>query len=186
MQDKRTTVAAWLTATAGGYEQPEHPVTVLSARVLLAGRAMLGDSREVFAARAGTDPDLVEAIEKGIYPAWDVPGPVLNPIADVLRPALGDWFWTAVACDLLLTNLLSGDDVTTGVAAEEALGDLTRRQLALTLLRWAISGPGGTVAPLLPAADRVQVRHRAAELAESHSSDAWVGQEILSVFGSAP
>jgi hypothetical protein len=145
---------------------------------------MLGDSPEVFAARAGADPDLVEAIEKGMYPAWDVPGPELTPIADALRPALGDWFWTAIACDLLLTNLLGGDDVTAGVAADEALGDLTRRQIARRLLQWALNG-AGSADPLLPAADRVLIRHRAARLAESRSSGAWVGQEILAAFRGA-
>ena len=181
MRDQGTTAAAWRTETARD-DRPQHPVTVLSARVLLAGRAMLGDSPEVFAARVGADPDLVEAIEKGTRPAWDVPGPELAPITEVLRPALGEWFWTAIACDLLLTNLLSGDDVTTGVAADEALGDLNQRQVARRLLRWALGG-AGNAAPLLPTADRVLIRHRAARLAESRSPVARVGAEILAAFG---
>lgn len=185
MQDQPTTATTRHTGAACGDEVPEHPVTALSARVLLAGRAMLGDSPEVFAARAGADPDLVEAIENGTRPAWDVPGPQLMPIADALRPALGDWFWTAIACDLLLTNLLGGDTVTTGVAAEEAMGDLSRREMARKLLQLAIGGPGNATAPLLPVADRVLVRHRAARLAESSSSDAWIGQEILTIVGGA-
>lgn len=182
---QRPTANAASSITACGDVLPEHPVTALSARVLMIGRAILGDSPEVFAARAGADPDLVEAIEEGARPAWDVPGPELMPIADVLRPALGDWFWTAVACDLLLTNLLSVDDAAAGVAAEEALGDLARRELARKLLRWAISGAGNAAAPLLPVADRVLLRHRAASLAESDSSDAWVGTELLPLFGDA-
>lgn len=182
---QRPTVNAASSITACGDVLPEHPVTALSARVLMIGRAILGDSPEVFAARAGADPDLVEAIEEGARPAWDVPGPELMPIADVLRPALGDWFWTAVACDLLLTNLLSVDDAAAGVAAEEALGDLVRRELARKLLRWAISGAGNAAAPLLPVTDRVLLRHRAARLAESNSSDAWVGAELLPLFGDA-
>ena len=184
MQSQRTTVAAWY-AEPGGDAFPEHPVTALSARMLMIGRSVLGDSPEVFAARAGADPDLIEAIETGARPAWDVPGPELMPIADVLRPACGDWFWTAVACDLLLTNLLSVDDAAAGVAAEEALGDLARRELALKLLRWAISGAGRGASPLLPVTDRVLLRHRAARLAESNSSDAWVGTELLPLFGDA-
>lgn len=179
----QTTTAAWH-AGAGRDGFPERPVTVLSARVLMAGRALLGDSPEVFAARAGSDPGLVEAIEKGTRPAWDVPGPELAPIVDVLSPALGDWFWTAVACDLLLTSLLSGDDPAAGIAAREALGDLARRQLARTLLRWAVGG-AKPAAPLLPVADRVLARHRAARLAESESSDAWIGAELLPLFGGA-
>lgn len=181
MRDQSTTAATWRTETARD-DRPQHPVTVLSARVLLAGRAMLGDSPEVFAARAGADPDLVEAIEKGTRPAWDVPGPELAPITEVLRPVLGEWLWTAIACDLLLTNLLSGDDVTAGVAADEALGDLNQRQAARKLLRWALGG-AENAAPLLPAADRVLIRHRAARLAESRPSVARVGAEILAAFG---
>jgi hypothetical protein len=179
----RPAIADALYTVACGDLLPEHPVTALSARVLMAGRTMLGDSPEVFAARTGADVDLVEAIEKGTRPAWDVPGPELMPIADALHPAVGDWFWTAVTCDLLLTNLLSGDDLTTGVAAAEAFSDLPLRQLARKLLRWAIRGEGPSPVPLLSVTDRVLVRHRAAQLAESRSSDAWVGEEILTIFG---
>lgn len=178
----RPTADALHTAACGNL-LPEHPVTALSARVLMAGRTMLGDSPEAFAARAGADVDLVEAIEKGTRPAWDVPGPELTPIADALHPAAGDWFWTAVACDLLLTNLLNGDDLTTGVAAAEVFSDLALRELARKLLRWAIRGEGPNPVPLLSVTDRVMVRRRAAQLAKSRSCDAWVGEEILAIFG---
>lgn len=182
MQNRPTTADEPYTA-AWSDLLPEHPVTVLSARVLMAGRTMLGDSPEVFAARAGADLGLIEAIEKGTRPAWDVPGPELTPIADGLHPGLDDWFWTAVACDLLLTNLLSGDDLTTGVAAAEVFSDLPLRRLARKLLRWAIRGEGPGAVPLLSVTDRVLVRRRSAQLTESRSSDAWVGEEILTIFG---
>ena len=184
MQGKRATVPASYAATCGD-ALPEHPVTALSARMLMLGRAILGDNPEVFAARAGANLDLVGAIEEGTRPAWDIPGPELMPIADALHPVLGDWFWTAVACDLLLTNLLSAEDATAGVAAEEALGDLARRELARKLLRWAISGAGKAPVPLLPTAVRVSLRHRAARLAESDSPDAWVGTALLPLFEDA-
>jgi hypothetical protein len=168
-----------------GDDMPPRQVTVISAMVLRHGRAALGDSPEVFAARAGVSPDLVAGIEDGSRPAWGTPGPQLVSIADALRPVDHEWFWTATACDLLLTNLLSHDDVTAGVAAEEAMGDVARREIARKLLRRAISGAGSAAVPLLPVADRVLLRHRAARLAESNSPDGWVGAELLPLFGDA-
>lgn len=185
MQDQGTPKAAGAgDGKQAGHEQVQHRITVLSAMVLRLGRAMLGDSQEVFAARAGADLDVVTGIETETRPAWDVPGPELTPIADALRPVHGEAFWTAVACDLLLTNLLSGDDATAGVAANEILGDPARQQVARKLLLRAL-GEAANTASLLSTADRALVRNRAAKLAQSRSSDAWVGQEILTIFGGA-
>jgi hypothetical protein len=54
-------------------------------------------------------PGLVAGIEDGTRPAWDVPGPEFNAIAEALSPAPGERFWTATSSDLLLTDVRSGD-----------------------------------------------------------------------------
>jgi hypothetical protein len=157
-------------------ELPLHPVTVLSALVLRVGREALGDGPEVFAVRAGVNIDLVAKIEGGAIPAWDVPGPSLSQMADALVQVQGEALWTAVACDLLLTSVLSGDRVTAAVAYAEALGDPPRR--ADVLLSWALRGQAGG-APLLSAADLERLKVAAAELAKSDTRDAWVGKHLL-------
>ncbi len=160
-------------------------MTALSAWMLQAGRRALGDGQEVFAAKAGVSLDLVARIEDGSRPAWDVPGPELFPLVNTLDPGHGEAFWTAMSCDLLLTNLLSGDDVTAGVAAEEALSDPARRELARLLLRCAMRGSGDSDSPLLGTAERELLRKRAVEVAGSLTPCAWVGAEILAAFGGA-
>src|SRR5207302_127551 len=100
----------------------------------------------------------------------------------------------AAACDLLMTCLLDGDQA----MATDALADDDTRDTTVALLRWAITGDsrsaqraglipcerrGGPSGGLLSDVQRALLRQRAAVLARSCSPDAWVGAEILAVFG---
>ncbi len=182
MQDQATAVVADAgNGGQAGEERPAHPVAVLSAAVLRAGREVLGDSREVFAGRVGVSADLVAGIEDGTRPAWQAPGPQMERVAGALGPAKGEDFWTAAMCDLLLTSVLSGDWLGAGIAATDALGDPGQRDSAL-LLAWAVHGTDGHGLPLLSAAERDLLRDKAAELAVSGTEDAWVGAHLLTLF----
>jgi hypothetical protein len=186
MQDQGTALAAGAVngGQAGGDKRPEHPVTVISSAVLRAGRAVLGDSREMFAARARVSVELVVGIEDGTRRAWDLPGPQMTAVMDALDPETGENFWTATSCDLLLTDVLSGDWA--GVAASDALTDPAQIEAARMLLRWAVQGTAGYGSPLLSGAERDLLRVRAAELAASGTGDAWVGAHLLALFPQAP
>jgi hypothetical protein len=78
------------------------------------------------------------------------------------------------------------------------LADDDTRDTTVALLRWAITGDSRSVRPvgltrwkradgpsgrLLNDEQRAQLRMRAAALARSSSPDAWVGAEILAIFG---
>jgi hypothetical protein len=209
--------------------EPEDPgrdrVTALSSAVLSWARTGAGESRARFALRAGVDPAVVEGAEDGTGPAWDLPYAELTALADavsVLNPLLRDVFETAAACDLLVTCVMRGDQA----FSTEVLAHHDTRNLAVGLLRWAITGEfrlpgyagylqapvawawheecGGWLCPacgwcpcetgpegcghrgqLLGDVDLTVLRCRADALAASRSPDAWVGAEILAVFGGA-
>jgi hypothetical protein len=95
---------------------------------------------------------------------------------------------------LLVTCLLDGDQA----LATDVLADGDTRDTTMALLRWAITGDSQFVqragltsweradvpsGRLLNDEQRVLLRQRAAALARSSSPDAWVGEEILAIFG---
>lgn len=217
-------------ATARWAEEPDprhgqHPVTVLSASLLIAARTACRESSADLAERAGTGLDLVQGVEDGTLPAWELPYDTFIALADavsVLNPSLRPVFEAAAACDLVLTCVMRGD----WAFATDVLADDDTRDLAVGLLRWAVTGEfrlpvyahrmrvpvlwawheecGGWVCPacgacpcnagpagcghrgqLLGDADLAALHRKASELARSGSPDAWVGAEILAVFGGA-
>jgi hypothetical protein len=83
--------------------------------------------------------------------------------------------------------------------ATDVLADDDTRDTTMALLRWAITGDSRSVQRagltsweradrpsdrLLNDEQRALLRQRAATLAGSSSPDAWVGAEILAIFGS--
>ena len=110
------------------------------------------------------------------------------------HPAWRELFETATACDLLMTCLLDEDQA----MATDVLADDDTRDTTVALLRWAITGDSRSIqrAGLTPGEpanrlsgrmlndeQRALLRQRAAALARSSSPDAWVGAEILAIFG---
>jgi hypothetical protein len=110
------------------------------------------------------------------------------------HPSWRELFETAAACDLLMTCLLDGDLA----MATDVLADDDTRDSTVALLRWAITGEcrsvrsarltpweraAGPSGRLLNDEQRALLRQRAAVLARSSSLDAWVGAEILAIFG---
>jgi hypothetical protein len=170
---------------------------VLSAAVLVAARAAYGDDRADLAARAGLDIHVVAGAEGGTRPAWALPYLEFMAIADAVaapHPSWRELFETAAACDLLVTCLLDGDQA----LATDVLADDDTRDITVALLRWAITGDHRSVqragltpwehadqpsGQLLNDEQRALLRRRAAALARSCSPDAWVGAEILAIFG---
>lgn len=139
----------------------------------------------------------MDGAEDRTHPAWSLPYPEFIALADAMAVLHSSWrelFETAAACDLLMTCLLDGDQA----MATDVLADDDTRDVTVALLRWAITGDSGSVqraglAPwesgdgfsgrLLNDVQRALLRQRAAALARSSSPDAWVGVEILAVFG---
>ncbi len=170
------------------------PVAVLSATVLVAARAVYGEDRAALANRAGLTVHVVDGAEDGTDPAWSLTYPEFMALADAVAASHSSWrelFETAAACDLLVTCLLDGEQA----MATDVLADDDTRDTTVALLRWAITGdarsvqhPGLTSCEpsgrLLADEQRALLRQRAAALARSSSPDAWVGAEILAVFGS--
>ena len=179
------------------------PVTALSAALLVAARTGCHQNRAGFAARAQLSFHVVEGAEDGTCPAWELPYAEFMALADAVAasdPSWRDLFETAAACDLLVTCLLDGDQA----MATDVLADDDTRDVAVALLRWAITGDSqaaqsaGFAAPQVPWPEErghsgrllsdVQwtlLRQRAAALARSCSPDAWVGAEILAIFEGA-
>ena len=173
------------------------PVAVLSAAVLIAARAAYGEDRADLAARAGLDVHVVDGAEDGTRPAWELPYPEFMAVANAVaapHPSWRELFETAAACDLLMTCLLDGDQA----MATDVLADDDTRDTTVALLRWAITGDSRSVqragltpweradgpsGRLLNDEQRALLRQRAAALARSSSPDAWVGAEILAIFG---
>jgi hypothetical protein len=173
------------------------PVTVLSAAVLMAARTRCHENRADFAARAQLSFHVVEGAEDGTRPAWELPYAEFMALTDAVAASCPSWrelFETAAACDLLVTCLLDGDQA----MATDVLTDDDTRDTTVALLRWAITGDCRSVqraglalcergdepsGRLLGGEQRALLRQRAAALARSSSPDAWVGAEILAVFG---
>jgi hypothetical protein len=147
----------------------EHRIAVLSAALLQAVMTTYGEDHETFAARAGIAAIVGAAAAAGTCPAWELPYDEYTALADAVATL---WpcalFETATACDLLLTNVINGDHF----MATDVLADPSAQGLALALLRAAES--------LLPENLQSLLRKRAAELADSTSPDAWVGEQIIS------
>jgi hypothetical protein len=177
-------------------------VIVLSAAVLVAARTGCHENQADFAARAQLSLHVVEGAEDGTRPAWELPYAEFIALADAVAASCPSWrdlFETAAACDLLVTCLLDGDKA----MATDVLADDDTRDVTVALLRWAITGDRqaqntGLVPPqvsspevcessghLLSDAQRTLLRRRAAALGRSCSPDAWVGAEILAIFGGA-
>ena len=219
MHDQATTGQAGEPARVLG----RHPVAVLSASVLKAARTGCGESQEEFAVRAGVDLHVVRGAEDRTRPVWDLPYATFTALSDAvsaLNPSLRTVFETAAECDLMLTCVTRGDQA----FSTDALADDDTRDLAVGLLRWAVTGEfrlpghagcvqvpvlwawheecGGWACPacgwclcetgpagcghrgqLLGDVDLELLRHQASALARSVSPDAWVGAEILAVFG---
>jgi hypothetical protein len=170
---------------------------VLSAAVLVAARAASGEDRADLAARAGFGVHVLDGAEDGTRPAWALPYAEFMTLADAMavpHPSWRELFETAAACDLLMTCLLDGDQA----MATDVLADDDTRDMTVALLRWAITGDSrsaqlagfipcergdGPVGGLLNDVQRTLLRQRAAVLARSCSPDAWVGAEILAIFG---
>ena len=174
------------------------PVAALSAAVLVAARVGCHEDQAEFAGRARLGVHVVEAAEEGTRPAWELPYAEFMALADAVsgpHPSWRDLFETATACDLLVTCLLDGDQA----MATDVLADDDTRDVTVALLRWAITGDTraaqdagftptrgcGHSGQLLSGAQRTLLRQRAAALARSCSPDAWVGAEILAIFGGA-
>jgi hypothetical protein len=179
------------------------PVTALSAALLVAARTGCHENRAGFAARAQLSFHVVEGAEDGTCPAWELQYAEFMALADAVAASDPSWrelFETAAACDLLVTCLLDGDQA----MATDVLADDDTRDVAVALLRWAITGDSqaaqsaGFAAPQVPSPEErghsgrllsdVQwtlLRQRAAALARSCSPDAWVGAEILAIFEGA-
>jgi hypothetical protein len=193
--------------------------------VLRAARTGYQESREDFAARAGVGLHVVEGVEARSCPVWDLPYATFTALGDavsVLNPSLRTVFEVAAACDLMLTCVMRGDPA----FSTDVMTDDDARDLAVGLLRWAVTGEfrlprhagcvqvpvlwawheecDGWICPacgwcpcqtgpvvcghhgqLLGDVDVAVLRRRASELARSGSPDAWVGAEILAVFGGA-
>ena len=221
MHDQTTTGQAGEPARVSG----TRPVAVLSACVLRAARAGYLESRERFAARAGIGLQVVDGVEDQSCPVWDLPYAAFSALGDavsVLNPSLRAVFEAAAACDLVLTCVMRGDQA----FSTDVLADDDMRDLAVGLLRWAVTGEfrlpgyagclqvpvlwawheecGGWICPacggclcatapfgcghrgqLLGDPDLAELHRRASDLAKSGSPDAWVGAEILAVFGGA-
>jgi hypothetical protein len=170
---------------------------VLSAAVLIAARAAYNENRAALAARAGLDVSVVDGAEDETRPAWALPYPEFMAVAVAVaapHPSWRELFETAAACDLLMTCLLDGDQA----MATDVLADDDTRDTTVALLRWAITGDSRSVqragltpweraygpsGRLLTEEQRALLRQRAAALARSSSPDAWVGAEILAIFG---
>jgi hypothetical protein len=173
------------------------PVAVLSAAVLVAARVAYGENRAELAAGARLGIHVVEGAEDGTRPAWALPYPEFTAVADAVAASHSSWrelFETAAACDLLMTCLLDGDQA----MATDVLADDDTRDTTVALLRWAITGDSrslqragltpweradGPSDRLLSNEQRALLRRRAAALARSGSPDAWVGAEVLPIFG---
>ena len=115
------------------------PVVALSGAVLRAARVGYGESREDFAARAGAGLRAVEDVEDGTLPVWDLPYATFTALGEAvsaLNPSLRTVFETAAACDLVLTCVMSGDQA----FSTDVLADDDTRDLAVGLLRWAVTG----------------------------------------------
>ena len=147
----------------------EHSIAVLSAALLQAVMTTYNEGHDAFAARAGITASLVAAAADGTCPAWELPYDEYAALADAVTTL---WpctlFETATACDLLLTNIVNGDQF----MATDVLTDPSSQGLARALLRAAEA--------LLPENLQSLLRQRAAALADSPSPDAWVGKQILS------
>jgi hypothetical protein len=163
----------------------QYPIAALSAAVLRTARLGYLESRAGFATRAGVPVEVVDGAEDGTRPAWALSYFEFTALADA---ASSGWprpgFETAAACDLLLSCVLSGDQV----FAADALTGSGTRELAGSLLRWGITGELHTrgrnrvvvqVGPLLTGTQVAVLRERAVALAMSGSADAWVGVELL-------
>jgi transcriptional regulator with XRE-family HTH domain len=169
----------------------EYPVAVLSAAVLRAVREGRRESRDDLARRVRVSVAVVEGVERGTHPAWALPyvefAALARAAASAPNPRLRGLFETATACDLLLSSVLNGEQA----LATDVLTDQATRELAMSLLRWAITGqacPLGEWAPvhlsgLLRDNDLTLLRHCATTLAASRSPDAWVGTVILAIAG---
>ena len=162
MQDHVTALVAGAVNGGGaGGEGPGYPGAAISGAVLRAARAAAGESREVFAARAGVSVEVAAGAEDGSCPAWALPYEMYEAIEAAVgagNPGLGEVFAAAACCDLFVTGLLKGD----AEAGDGALAELRAeyRDLAWSLLTWAVTGvldgaageyltvPGS--APLLP------------------------------------
>jgi hypothetical protein len=175
--------------------------------------------------RADVSLQVVEGVEDGTRPPWDLPYDTFAALSDavsVLNPSLRTAFETAAGCDLMLTSVMRGDHA----FSTDVMADDGTRDLAVGLLRWAVTGEfrlpeyagcvqvpvlwawheecGGWICPacggclcetgpfgcghrgqLLGDPDLAELRRRASDLAKSGSPDAWVGAEILAVFGGA-
>lgn len=170
---------------------------MLSAAVLVAARAAYGEDRADLAARARLDRHVVDGAEGGTRPAWVLSYPEFMALADAVaapHPSWRELFETAAACDLLMTCLLEGEQA----MATDVLADDDTRDTTVALLRWAITGDSGSIlhvglmprehadgpsVRLLDEEQRALLRQRAATMARSSSPDAWVGAEILAIFG---
>lgn len=137
-------------------------------------------------ARLGECAGLTATIEEGTCLPWKIPGPQLETLAVSLGPEIGELFWTATMCDLLLEELAAGDMAGAGIVATEVLGGPVQGGTARALLRWAVQGFPPGVPPLLADTKRDLLRGKAAELVSSRAEGAWAGAELLALFPDSP
>jgi transcriptional regulator with XRE-family HTH domain len=142
MHDQVTALAAGaVNGGRAGDEGPRYPRAAISGAVLRAARAAAGESRELFAARAGVSVEVAAGAEDGSCPAWALPYELYEAIEAAVgagNPGLGEVFAAAACCDLFVTGLLKGD----ADAEDGALATLQAeyRDLAWSLLTWAVTG----------------------------------------------
>jgi hypothetical protein len=82
---------------------------------------------------------VVEGVEDGSCPVWDLPYVTFTALGDavsVLNPSLRTVFEAAAACDLVMTCVMRGDRA----FSTDVLADDDTRDLAVGLLRWAVTG----------------------------------------------
>jgi transcriptional regulator with XRE-family HTH domain len=140
MQDQVTAVAAGSVNGPAGQEYGAVGAAI-SGAVLRTVRAMNGQSREAFAARAGVSAAAAAGAEDGTCPAWALPYDQYRAIEAAVRvtgPGLAEVFYTAAACDLFLAALLKGDAETEDAALAALRGE--HASMAWSLLSWAVSG----------------------------------------------
>ena len=172
---------------AGAADDPDRPLSGVSAAVLIAFRHRVRETTAQVARRAGlASSTVVRGIETGDQPACMLPVPVIEAVGTAMREAgeasLADLFEAATWCEAALTGLLIGnlDAAAKGLKAQFLAGHWP-------VICWALGGisqpwPDLPPGPLFGRAQVAAIRQRAAVLAASPLPEAWVGDELLDLY----
>lgn len=172
---------------AGWADDPDRPLSGVSAAVLIAFRHRVRETPTQLARRAGlASGAVIRRAETGDQPACTLPAPAVEAVGAAMRAtgevALADLFETGTWCEAALTGLLIGnlDAAAKGLKAHFLAGHWP-------VIYWALGGigqpwPGLPPGPLFAHAQVAAIRERAAVLAASPLPEAWVGDELLDVY----